>query len=185
MPLTRMKSGTCRWLAGVLLVFLGTLGPSRPARADLATAQREYLAQDYPRAFEDFLALAELGQPVAQLSVAVMYQAGRGVAEASDIHAYAWATLAAENGETKGKEMADAIRPQLAPGSERIAGWVTAAYTPTALEKSLLPDLEHRGPFPPCKLVKWYQPRFPLEARERGFDGIVLVDFTIMPDGRV
>jgi TPR repeat protein len=50
-----------------------------------------------------------------------MYRNGQG-AEQSDIHAYAWAMLAAQNGDARAKSMAGAIRPQLAPGSEQIAG---------------------------------------------------------------
>jgi hypothetical protein len=38
-----------------------------------------------------------------------------------EIHAYAWASLAAENGLEKAKALADRLRPDLAPGSEKIA----------------------------------------------------------------
>jgi len=182
MLLTGTRSRTYKCIAGVLLAVLGALGASLPARADLYSAEQDYKAADYPHAFQEFLALAELGQPVAQLDVAIMYRAGQGV-EASDIRAYAWASLAAQNGEAKGKALADTIRPQLAPGSERIAGWVASAYTPEALRKSLLPDLGRQGPYPPCKMVKWYAADYPIDARRRGIDGIVLVDFTVMPDG--
>ncbi|HEY7887641.1 MAG TPA: SEL1-like repeat protein [Steroidobacteraceae bacterium] len=58
---------------------------------------------------------------MAQFNVAAMYRNGQG-AEQSDIHAYAWAMLAAQNGDARAKSMAGAIRPQLAPGSEQIAG---------------------------------------------------------------
>lgn len=171
-----------RCLAGGLLALLGALWASPPARADLYRAEQDYKAADYPHAFQEFLALAELGQPVAQLDVAIMYRAGQGV-EASDIHANAWATLAAENGEAKGNTLASAIRPELAPGSERIAGWLTSAYTPAALTENLLPFLGTRAPHSLCKMVKWYEPDYPSDARVRGVDGTVLVDFTVMPDG--
>ena len=127
------------WRAGVLVALLGALWGFPVVRAaDLYGAERDYQAGDYAPAFQEFLALARLGQPVAQLYVAVMYEAGRGT-EQSDIHAYAWASLAARNGEPKGKDLADAVRPHLAPGSEAITGWVTSAYTPAALEENLLP----------------------------------------------
>lgn len=183
MPLTRTRSRTCR--AGALLVLFSVVWVSLPARADLYSAERDYKAADYAHAFQEFLALAEFGQPVAQLDVAIMYRAGQGV-EASDIHAYAWASLAAENGEAKGKDLANTIRPELAPGSERIAGWVTSAYTRAALRENLLPQLggrRVRGPGPVCKMVKFYNASYPQDARMRGIDGTVFVDFTVMPDG--
>lgn len=185
MPLTGTRSRTYKCLAGLLLALLGALRGSLPARADLYGSEQEYKARDYTHAFEEFLRLAQLGQPVAQVDVAVMYRAGQGT-EPSDIHAYAWASLAARNGEPEGKDLADATRPQLAPGSERVAGWVTSAYSPAALEKSLLPVLEHPRPssdFHVCRMVKWYSAVYPEEARLRGIDGAVFVDFTVMPDG--
>jgi TPR repeat protein len=89
-----------------------------PARADLFTAQLAYHKADYERAFKDYRELAELGQPVAQYSLAIMYAKGQGVRQ-SDLNAYAWATLAAESGEARGKSLADELRPGLAPGSSQ------------------------------------------------------------------
>ncbi len=110
MPLTG-RSRTNRCFAGVLLVLLGMLWGSPPARADIYSAERDYKAGDYAHAFQEFLALAQLGQPLAQLDVAVMYRAGQGT-ESSDIHAYAWASLAAQNGESKGKVLVSVSSPQ-------------------------------------------------------------------------
>jgi hypothetical protein len=181
MPLTARKSGKgC--LAGVLLGLLGMIAGSLPARADLYSAEQDYKAGHYGPAFREFLALAQLGQPVAQRGVAIMYRLGRGV-DWSDIHAYAWASLAARNGDSKGKALADALRPRLAPGSQRIAGWATAAYRPKLLEENLLPDVHGSGPFPPCKMVKPYYATYPEEALRRRIAGTVFVDFTVMPDG--
>jgi hypothetical protein len=171
-----------RCLVAILLGLLGMLWGSMPARADLYSAEQDYKATHYGRAFQEFLALAQLGQPVAQRDVAILYHLGRGV-DWSDIHAYACASLAAQNGDSKGRALADSIRPRLAPGSQRIAGWVTAAYRPELLREILLPDLHGSGPFPPCRMVKWYSATFPEEARRRGIDGTVFVDFTVMPDG--
>jgi len=50
-----------------------------PARADLFTAQLAYHNGDYEHAFKDYRDLAELGQPLAQYNVAVMYAKGEGV----------------------------------------------------------------------------------------------------------
>ena len=70
---------------------------SQAALADLFTAQLAYHKGDYERAFKDYRELAELGQPIAQYNLAILYENGEGVRQ-SDLNAYAWATLAAENG---------------------------------------------------------------------------------------
>jgi TPR repeat protein len=87
--------------------------------ADLVSAGAAYQKGDFEAAFKDYRALAELGQPTAQFNVAVMYARGEGTRQ-SEIYAYAWASLAAENGLEKAKVLADSLRPALsaAPGSE-------------------------------------------------------------------
>lgn len=172
---------------GAALLFAAAMASMAPlARADIYSATAEYKKGDYAHALSDYLALAELGQPQAQYNVAAMYRAGRGT-EASDIHAYAWAMLAAENGRTGAKELADSIRPQLAPGSEQIARWFTAPYEPAALSERLLPDTSLQtgdaGAVRACTARTTYQRVYPREAAEKGIEGNVFIAFTLMPDG--
>jgi len=47
------------------------------AWADLFTAQLAYGKGDYERAFKDYRELAELGQPMAQYNLAIMYAKGQ------------------------------------------------------------------------------------------------------------
>jgi hypothetical protein len=177
-------------LSGMLLLAITAASLVRPAHADLYGASSEYRKGDYAHAFPDFLALAELGQPLAQFNLAAMYVNGQGTTQ-SDIHAYAWATLAAENGEADGRKLADEIRPRLAPGSEQIAGWFTAPYTPGALSLRLMPVDVHtaeaaaqrREWIRECYPVKPYEWVYPEEARQQGIEGQVFVAFTLMPDG--
>lgn len=191
MPLTGTRSRTDKCLVALLLALIGPLLGALPARADLYSASSEYKAGDYAHALADFLTVAKLGQPLAQFNVAVMYETGRG-AEQSDIHAYAWAMLAAENGQAGAKELADKIRPDLAPGSERVAGWITAAYTPAILGERLLPaavpsrsdELEQRRWAKQCLPVSLDTLVYPEEARQKGMEGNVFIAFTLMPDGR-
>ena len=77
-----------------MLLLLVMLVDMRPAQADLYTATAVFKQRDYAQAFPQFLALARLGQPMAQLPVAYVYFAGMG-ATGSDIDAHAWARLAA------------------------------------------------------------------------------------------
>jgi uncharacterized protein len=177
-------------LGGMLLLVIAAASPARPAHADLYGASSEYKKGDYAHAFPDYLALAELGQPVAQLNVAVMYADGQGTTQ-SDIHAYAWAMLAAENGEATAAKLANTIRPNLAPGSEQIAGWFTAPYTPGALSLRLMPvhlataevAAQHRQWNRECYPVKAYEWVYPDDARRQSIEGQVFVAFTLMPDG--
>lgn len=175
-----------------VLVVIAVASLARAAGADVYSASAEYKKGDYAQALSDYLALAKLGQPQAQFNVAVMYETGRGV-DQSDIHAYAWAMLAAENGQAGAKELADKIRPKLAPGSEQIAGWFTAPYTPAVLSEQLLPDAllpgtdaaaQQRKWHGQCTVVTAYPWVYPDEAREKGEQGNVFIAFTLMPDGR-
>lgn len=180
---TLLRPGTA------LLLIAATVGLGSPARADLYGASSEYKKGDYAHAFSDFMALAELGQPQAQFNVAAMYETGQGV-DQSDIHAYAWASLAAENGYSEAEKLADQIRPRLAPGSERVAAWFTKPYTPAALNESLMPvrttpeeSSEAAKRFKQCTPVSVYKWVYPQEANDRGMEGSVVVEFGLMPNG--
>ncbi|MGH8297321.1 MAG: hypothetical protein ACRETZ_17740, partial [Steroidobacteraceae bacterium] len=124
--LTKTRPG---WM---LLFLLAAASGSLPAHADMYGALSAYQKGDYPQAFQDYLALAKLGQPLAQLNVARLYMIGRGI-HPSDVLAYAWASLAVENGEASGRKMTAVLGPALAPGSKHFARQITAAYTAEAL----------------------------------------------------
>jgi TPR repeat protein len=176
----------------MLMLLAAALANAPPAHADLYSALSIFKKGDYASAFQQFLALAKLGQPVAELDVAYMYRGGLGTRQ-SDIHAYAWAMLASRNGEPKGLKLAQQLLPTLAlaPGSRRIAAWITAPYTPQALERTLLPRKSPpKGPQPgrlareqPCRAVKLSRPSYPLRELMDGEQGRLLVAFTVLPDG--
>jgi hypothetical protein len=175
------NAGVPRALAPVLLALSVLL--SVPARADLATAQTAYQKGDYPLAFHDYRELAELGQPLAQLNVAIMYSRGEG-ARQSDIYAYAWATLAAESGEARGQVLADRLRPLLAAGSEKIASDIAAPYRRSELDARLMPRVEEESANAACNHAKFPRIDYPAGPGSRGVQGNVLAEFTVMPDGR-
>jgi uncharacterized protein len=170
--------------AGIFLAFAGFL--TTPAVADLVSGSIAYQKGDYAKAFHDFSELAELGQPTAQFNMAVMYAKGQGVRQ-SDIYAYAWASLAAENGIEKAKTLADALRPNLAPGSEKIAADIQAQFGNAVLDARLNPKIiesAEQEDRTRCRPVHADVPPYPEDARRRGIQGQVYVEFSVMPDGR-
>lgn len=178
-----------RWakiLVPSAFVMLATV-LSVPAAADLVSASNAYAKGEYAKAFADFRELAQLGQPTAQFDLAVMYAKGQGTRQ-SDIYAYAWASLAASNGLEKAKSLADALRPGLAPGSEQIAADIEAQYANAALDARLNPKIveiaSEQGNKKRCMLVRADIPPYPGQARMRGVEGQVYVEFSVMPDGR-
>ncbi len=182
-----------RWGAwGLVLAMLGCL----PAHADLVSTLNTFKRGDYTQAFPEFLALAKLGQPLAQLDVAYLYAAGVGTGR-STVRAYGWARLAGQNGEVKGTKLAAKLRAALTPANRRSAARIVAPYTPAALRSSLLPifyagcGTDGRTH---CKSGTWGQtgqcaPRhldryvYPRGAEFSGVQGRVIVHFTLMPDG--
>ena len=159
---------------------------SQAALADLFTAQLAYHKGDYARAFKDYRELAELGQPIAQYNLAILYENGEGVRQ-SDLNAYAWAELAAENGSRTGKALADKLRPGLAPGSESSPRGHRAVQPHGARCPSDAESGGERGlTSPRCKARKTKVAGgdvYPDAARNAGTQGRVFVAYTVMPDG--
>jgi uncharacterized protein len=179
---------TTRWakiVCGALLT-LGCLIPL-PAVADLVAASKAYAKGDYAAAFAGFRELAQIGQPTAQYNLAVMYAKGQGT-RASDIYAYAWASLAAANGLEKAKILADSLRPGLAPGSEQIAADIEAQYGNAVLDARLNPKIvENTHEAETKRACHWVHaqiPTYPVGARKHWIEGEVYVEFSVMPDGR-
>ena len=185
---TKTPNSRSPYLPGLVLL-LSVLFAS-PAVADLVSAGAAYQKGDFDAAFKDYRVLAELGQPMAQFNVAVMYARGEGT-RASDIYAYAWASLAAENGLEKAKVLADSLRPSLslAPGSEQIAADIEAQYGHAVLDQRLLPKIvtdesADSGERARCHPQHVYLPPYPAEAQMQGIQGQVYVEYSVWPDGR-
>jgi TonB family protein len=160
----------------------------RPALADLVSASAAYTKGDFAKAFNDFRELAELGQPTAQFDLAVMYARGEGTRQ-SDIYAYAWASLAAQNGLEKATALSERLRPQLAPGSEKVATDIAAQFGNAVLDARLNPKIVESQTVSLADKYRCYPRKsltsvYPEDARQRGIEGQVYVEFTLMPDGR-
>lgn len=174
-----LKSCVAVWIA------TGACFVAAPAWADLYSASVAYEKKNFTKAFEEFKELAELGQPRAQYSLAVMYARGEGV-PSNYTYAHAWASLAGANGDAAGAALADKLAPNLTPTSLKISGDIQAEYSQAALDARLLPhvlqgqEYEHRDPVRPWKP---FVPSYPGAARARGIQGEVYVEFIVPPDG--
>jgi TonB family protein len=158
---------------------------SSAARADLYTAQTAYKKGDFASAVEQFKELAELGQPEAQLNLAIMYANGEGLAQ-NNVYAHAWASLAGENGQARGKAVAEELAANLTPTSQRISSEIQAKYSQSALDARLMPRFLKGREYAdrdPVQRSKPYLPAYPAEARRRGIQGEAYVEFVVAPDG--
>lgn len=180
-----MHSGLIRSLlisGTALVLFL----PATPALADLYSANAAYQKDDFPTAFQQFRELAELGQPLAQLHLAAIYARGEGVARSSTF-AHAWASLAGQNGESRGTEIAATLEPELTPNSLLVSADIQAEFGQAKLNQRLLPhvlqgrEYEDRDPARPSKP---FMTEYPNDAQRKGIQGEVFVEFIVAPDGR-
>jgi TonB family protein len=165
----------------IVLLLAALLSPL--AHADLFTAQLAYKKGDFQAAARDYRAMAELGNPIAQYDLAALYVNGQGVPQ-SPLNAYAWASLAAVNGNVSAKALVDKIRPTLAPGSEQIAQDIVAPYNRAALDAQIMPKIENNSDMAArCRWLAPPQMEFPVGAKMQGISGDVFIEYTVAPDG--
>lgn len=174
----------------VALLFALMLAPA--AHADLYAAEAAYEKKDFARAFELFRELAELGQPMAQETLAVMYVQGEGVPR-NNVLGYAWAVLTKENGlATNVQPIIDQIGPRLTPEARKTVDEIHAKFGKEALEQRLLPAprgevAAKAGPEKPtCRVSRPVNPDdyYPPQAVKEGISGSVVIYSTVLPDGR-
>ena len=178
----RRKSGI-RVLIVCLAGFTGSL-----AHADLYTANAAYQAKDFPRAFELYRELAELGHAESQETLAIMYVQGEGVKRDNTL-GYAWAALALEQ---RPSEMAQSIYEQLNPhmseSARKTAEELRARFGKDALQKSILGigKILVASKKVWCKMKAPANPDnyFPPGPAEKGLSGFAIIDARVFSDGR-
>src|SRR5271155_4978238 len=156
-----------------------------PALPDMYTATTAYQKGDFTTAFQQFKELAELGNPDAQLNLAVMYGKGQGVAS-NNVLAHAWASIAVQNGEERAATLAATLEPELTPNSLRFSKDMQAEYSQSALNARLLPRMRKGEEYEdrdPVKLSKAFTPSYPIDAQRKGVQGEAYVEFIVAPDG--
>jgi TonB family protein len=160
------------------------------AHADLYAAEAAYQKKDFTRAFELFRELAELGQPMAQETLAIMYVQGEGVPR-SNVLGYAWAMLTKENGlATNVQPIIDQIGPRLTPEGRKTVDELHAQFGKEALEKRLLPlpialATDNKPERPVCRMTRPANPDtyYPPQAAAERVSGSVIIRTTVLPDG--
>jgi TPR repeat protein len=170
-------------LAALVLVSPG-------AFADLYAAKAAYEKKDYAAAFVEFRALAELGHPLAQESLAIMHATGQGVPR-DGIRAYAWAKVARENGAgDRARIMIDQLQPFITAESRKVVDDIHSEFGRQALEKRLLPlGRNPNSPVPPeptCRMARPVNPNryYPSAAYRQGISGSLLIQTPVHTDGR-
>ena len=169
------------WLVCAIVISI-------PAQADLYAAAAAADKQDYPRAFELYRELAEMGQPEAQENLAVMYVNGEGV-KRDNVLGYGWATIALENGGGEAaKNIVDQLSSHMTPAASARVAELQAKFDRAALKKSLFPILLTQvNPLPrsPCSPTSVANPDnfYPPALRSRGISGDVVIESTVFSDG--
>jgi TonB family protein len=180
-------SGRVAVTARLLFVVASLLvGLAQIAHADFAAAVAAYERQDFAAAFGEFRELAELGHAASQENLAVMYVKGEGT-KRDNVLGYAWARLALEQG---GGEAADGIVTQLEPRLDDAARQrvteLTDRFGQAALQARILPAVSLAPSAPRCRMRRPVNPNdyYPKEVEPRGSPGSVIIEMTVMPDGR-
>ncbi len=186
---------TARGFSSCLIVGVGLL-TAPVARADLYSAVAAYEKKDHARAFELFRELAELGHPVAQETLALMYVLGEGV-KRDNVAGFAWAEISQESGpREKVQPIIDQLGNSLSPEGRARVDELKGQFGKAALERSLLPALRSPktpGQFqrskddqPGCLAIRpSSSARFlPPDPSPDSASGSVMVEATVLSDGR-
>lgn len=179
------------------MIVIAACAASAPAHADLYQAEAALAKGDLPVAFAKFRELAELGHPLAQENLAVMYVNGEGVPR-DNVLGYAWAKMALEQG--GGVEAAQSIvaqiEPRLTEAAKLKVAEIRAQFGDAALRTRLLPAKQtsvDRAVGPQSREMKYCAMKapadptdyYPYEAKRLGLAGEVLIEARIAADGSV
>ena len=179
----------------VLASLFGLLGLliCSAAHADLYSAQQAYDKKDFVRAFALYREIAEMGHPVGQETLAVMYVNGEGV-KRDNVLGYGWALIANENSQSDiALNIISQLEPHLTDAARQRVAELQAQFGRAALQERLLPEATGSAAKPAsspnpngCEFLKPANPDdyYPREARLDGLSGTVLVEYVVMPDGR-
>lgn len=171
-----------------VLAFLAMACLGSVAHADLYRAEAAYQKKDYETAFRLFREIAELGHPLAQETLAIMYVQGEGVPR-NNVLGLAWAQLARENGlGANVQPIIDQLEPRMTPEARATIAEIHAKFG-TAAQLQRLPALPTDASINEVRKCRMKRPAsasdyYPPEARKQGIAGSVVLSALVMPDGR-
>lgn len=171
----------------VFVACVAGLG-SALAYADLYGADAAYQAKDFPKAFELYRELAELGHAESQETLAIMYVQGEGV-KRDNMLGYAWASLVLEQHPSEASQsIADQLKPHLSEAGRKTADDVRAKFGQAALKRTVLhlDKVAIALSRSICKMKAPVNPNdfFPPEAAQKGISGFAIIDARVFSDGR-
>ncbi|NQD36198.1 SEL1-like repeat protein [Permianibacter sp. IMCC34836] len=164
-----------------------------PALADYSTGVGAYSRKDFPAARAAFQQVAELADPQAQRALASMHARGEG-GPVDLLEAYAWASLAAEQGDATASKIREAIAASLPaamkPQAEtRLQGY-RVKYGIDSVKRELYPlvsgneasvfDLQ----VPAARIRQQLPVVYPERAKEKNDQGYACVSFYVDSAGK-
>ncbi len=158
---------------------------SAPAPADLNTAASAYDAGDFQTAHREFRSLAELGDPIAQYNLGILYLRGEGVRK-SAATGYAWLKLAADAKHPAAMRSEAELRPIYGEDAAAIVADLEARFGLAHVRESRLPEILPNCEYSertPARLISRTRVGYPGDASYRGAEGWMTVEFSIAPDG--
>lgn len=164
-------------------MMLGCLLISGTTSADWLKAMQAYEQQDYATAKAEFVKLIPLGNETAAFNLGAMWYQGEGV-EADPVKAMAYFMLADELGHEQASDIllrlqAQASEASLMQARTQYQQWLALVEVPAKRVYQLEESQEYPEP------VRRVNPRYPLEAAQRGLFGYVNVRFLVDETGRV
>lgn len=164
-----------------------------PVAADYNGGALAYSRKDFPAARGLFLDVAKLADSQAQRALASMHARGEG-GTVDLVEAYAWSSLASDQGDATASKIRDAVLANL-PASLKTQAEARLAeyrskYSADAIKRSLHPivnaaeadvfDLQ----VPAARLRKQGEMEYPERAKEKNEQGYVCVSFYVNVDGQ-
>lgn len=172
--------------------FAALLFAALPVAADYNAGVSAYARKDFPAARTAFLQVAQLADAQAQRALSSMYARGEG-GDVDLLEAYAWASLAAEQGDPTASKIRDAIVASLPasvkPPAEAKLKDYRNKYSPDAVKRELYPVVNAADPavyslqLPAARLRQQHSVEYPERAKEKGDQGYACVGFYVGNNG--
>lgn len=146
-------------------------------------ALTHYQNKNFPQAYQGFNELAKLGNPKAQMNIAVMHVRGEHV-EKNLVSAYAWTLLAQDMGFDGADNTAKAIKSKLSRAdlnqAEAVFQDLRKDYGLAALEQRFMPtNRSSETVKTPVKAIYIHSPKYPPKLSRQQLMGAVEIQFDV------